>query len=61
MVHRDSVIDVVKEWPRKKWSGCFAETIRRENGLKPWANTTRLGEHEFPEGVLGNVVMAPFD
>ncbi|KAM0236491.1 hypothetical protein ACHAPO_005123 [Fusarium lateritium] len=36
------------------WSHCFASTIRKENGLKPWAHTTHLGESAFPEGVLAN-------
>jgi cyanamide hydratase len=39
---------------RETWSNCFAATIRKENGLKPWAHTTHLGESAFPEGVLAN-------
>ncbi|KXJ93651.1 hypothetical protein Micbo1qcDRAFT_193054 [Microdochium bolleyi] len=39
---------------QETWSGCFAATIRKENGLKPWAHTTHLGETAFPEGVLAN-------
>ena len=61
MVHRETIESVVEEWPRKGWSGCFAATIRRENGLKPWAHTTALGEDEFPDGVLGNKLMEPYD
>ncbi|MCJ1471376.1 hypothetical protein MMC13_000015 [Lambiella insularis] len=61
MVHEDTIEDVVAVWPRKGWSRCFADTIRAENGLKPWAHTTALGEEEFPEGVLGNKVMEPYD
>lgn len=52
---------MTKAYPRKSWSSCFAATIRRENGLKPWAHTTHLGEEDFPEGVEGNALMAPYD
>ena len=61
MVRSETIEDVVKEFPRKEWSRCFAETIRRENGLKPWAHTTALGEDDFPNGVLGNKVMEAYD
>jgi len=61
LVAWETVESVVGAWPRRGWSGCFAETIRRENGLKPWAHTTHLGEEDFPNGVLGNELMMPFD
>ncbi|MCJ1402211.1 hypothetical protein MMC11_005431 [Xylographa trunciseda] len=61
MVHEETIKDVVAKWPRKGWSKCFAETIRTENGLKPWAHTTALGEEDFPEGVLGNKLMKPYE
>ncbi|KAL6721713.1 hypothetical protein ACLMJK_000818 [Lecanora helva] len=61
LVHKKTIRDVVKHFPRKKWSSCFAATIRKENGLKPWAHTTALGEKEFPEGVENNKLMAEFD
>ncbi|KAI1654033.1 cyanamide hydratase [Daldinia decipiens] len=53
--------DVNKAYPRKGWSGCFSKTIREENGLKPWAHTTHLGEEDFPEGVKNNGLMKPYD
>ncbi|OTB02605.1 hypothetical protein M426DRAFT_74535 [Hypoxylon sp. CI-4A] len=53
--------DVNRVFPRLGWSGCFARTIREENGLKPWAHTTHLGEEEFPDGVQGNELMKPYD
>ncbi|KAI1445066.1 cyanamide hydratase [Annulohypoxylon stygium] len=53
--------DVNKAYPRKGWSGCFSKTIREENGLKPWAHTTHLGEEDFPEGVKNNELMKPYD
>ncbi len=61
LVHKETIEDVVKHYPRQKWSSCFAATIRKENGLKPWAHTTSLGEEEFPGGVEGNELMAPYD
>jgi cyanamide hydratase len=61
VVAKETIEDVVKAYPRKGWSGCFAKTVRRENGLKPWAHTTHLGEDDFPEGVEGNQLMAPWD
>ncbi|OTB18634.1 hypothetical protein K445DRAFT_54543 [Daldinia sp. EC12] len=53
--------DVNKAYPRKGWSDCFSKTIREENGLKPWAHTTHLGEEDFPEGVKNNELMKPYD
>ncbi|KAF2965174.1 hypothetical protein GQX73_g8393 [Xylaria multiplex] len=54
-------IEINKAFPRKGWSGCFSKTIREENGLKPWAHTTHLGEDDFPDGVKNNSLMADVD
>ncbi|KAL8802067.1 MAG: hypothetical protein Q9223_007075 [Gallowayella weberi] len=61
LVHVDTIADVTKCYPRNNWSSCFAATIRKENGLKPWAHTTALGEDDFPNGVLNNELMEPYD
>ena len=61
LVHKETIEDVVKRFPREKWSSCFAATIRKENGLKPWAHTTALGEEDFPGGVENNALMAAYD
>lgn len=61
LVHKDTIANVVEAFPRMKWSSCFAKTIRKENGLKPWAHTTHLGERDFPEGVEQNELMKPYD
>ena len=61
LVSKGTIESVVEKYPRMGWSGCFARTIRRENGLKPWAHTTHLGELEFPVGVEGNSLMTPYD
>lgn len=61
LVHEDTIKDVTACYPRNKWSSCFAATIRKENGLKPWAHTTTLGEDDFPNGVQNNKLMQPYD
>ena len=61
LIHEDTIKDVTKRWPRNNWSSCFAATIRKENGLKPWAHTTTLGEEDFPNGVQGNKLMQPYE
>jgi cyanamide hydratase len=50
---------VVKEYPRGAWSNCFADTVREELGLKPWAHSSAI--QDFAEVVEGNVLMAPWD
>ncbi|KAL9090063.1 MAG: hypothetical protein Q9159_002231 [Coniocarpon cinnabarinum] len=61
LVHEETIKSVVAAHPRLGWSKCFHDTIREENGLKPWAHTTALGEEDFPNGVLNNKLMAPYD
>ncbi|KAL8995321.1 MAG: hypothetical protein Q9169_004925 [Polycauliona sp. 2 TL-2023] len=61
MIHEDTIKDVTKHYPRNNWSTCFATTIRKENGMKPWAHTTTLGEEDFPNGVQNNEIMRPYD
>lgn len=59
MVHEGTVEAVVHEWPRMGWSGCFANTIREEIALKPWAHSTAIDG--FAEMVQGNKVMKKYD
>ncbi|KAA6416070.1 MAG: hypothetical protein FRX48_00789 [Lasallia pustulata] len=61
LVHEETIHVVTSEFPRQKWSSCFAATIREENKLKPWAHTTALGEEDFPNGVLNNRLMERYD
>ena len=61
LVHQETIRDVTSHFPRNKWSSCFAETINEEKSLKPWAHTTALGEEDFPNGVLNNKLMEPYD
>jgi len=61
LIHKGTIENVTSSFPRQKWSSCFAATIREENGLKPWAHTTALGEEDFPNGVMNNKLMEPYD
>lgn len=59
LVHRDVIEQVVKQFPRMKWSGCFASTIEAEISEKPWCHTTAIPG--FKEAVEGNEVMKPYE
>ncbi|KAF2188205.1 putative cyanamide hydratase [Zopfia rhizophila CBS 207.26] len=59
LIHKDTIESVTAAFPRKKWSSCFAATIREEAGLKPWCHTTAIDE--FAEGVENNKLMEPYD
>ena len=59
LVHEDTIKNVVAAYPRNKWTGCFAEVVRKECEIKPWANTTRI--EGFAEMVEANKVMEPYD
>ncbi|KAI9808326.1 MAG: hypothetical protein M1825_004783 [Sarcosagium campestre] len=61
LVHPDTIKAVTDQFPRNKWSSCFAATLKEEITLKPWAHTTALGEDDFPNGVLNNKLMQPYD
>ncbi|THW11096.1 cyanamide hydratase [Aureobasidium pullulans] len=59
-VHEDTIKDVVKNYPRRNWSGCFSKKIREEVEVKPWCHTTASTE-KFPHDVEHNELMAPYD
>jgi cyanamide hydratase len=61
LVNPQTIEDVCANYPRKQWSSCFAGVIRKENGLKPWAHSTTLGEEEFPAKIMGNKLMSPYE
>jgi len=58
-VSKETIENVTKEYPRLKWSGCFASTIREEIGEKPWSHTTVIDR--FAEQVEGNKLMEPYE
>jgi len=59
LIHEDTIKSVTAAFPRNKWSGCFASTIREEIGLKPWCHTTVI--EGFDEKVEGNKLMEPYE
>jgi len=59
LIHKETIESVTAAFPRKKWSSCFAATIREEVGLKPWSHTTAIDG--FAEGVEGNKLMEPYE
>jgi cyanamide hydratase len=63
LVHPRTIEDVVTKYPRNRWTGCFADVIKTEIRLKPWAHTTAMGpsEEAIVSGVLGNKLMAKYD
>lgn len=56
LLHRGSVDDVVAQWPRLGWSGCFSNTIAEEGERKPWCHTSVIGVENFKQMILGNKV-----
>jgi len=59
LVAKETIEAVVKKFPRKKWSRCFAGTLRDEVGRKPWAHTTHI--KDFEEMVEGNELMELYE
>ena len=59
LVHKDTIEAVVMRWPRKGWTGCFADVVRKEIATKPWSNSTRIVG--FADIVEENEVMRPYD
>lgn len=59
IIHGDTLKDVNKKFPRHKWLGCFADTIREEERLKPWCHSTVIPE--FDRKIEANELMKPFE
>ncbi|KAL1957348.1 hypothetical protein VTO42DRAFT_6137 [Malbranchea cinnamomea] len=59
LIHPETIKNVVAKYPRNGWSGCFANTIREEIGLKPWCHSTAI--ENFAELVENNELMKPYD
>ncbi|POR31509.1 Cyanamide hydratase [Tolypocladium paradoxum] len=59
ILHRDTREDVIGVFPREGWLGCFADTVRREIGLKPWCHTTHIPD--FASKIEGNALMRPYE
>jgi cyanamide hydratase len=59
LVHKETIESVVKAYPRNQWTSCFADTIRKELALKPWAHSSHI--EGFVEKVEANTLMEPYD
>ncbi|KAK5455085.1 hypothetical protein LTS15_005805 [Exophiala xenobiotica] len=63
LVNRQTIENVVREYPRPGWSSCFKSTVEREKSVKPYAMVSRIeGFEEMIEknGQKGSV-MGDFD
>lgn len=59
LIAKETIQSVTSAYPREGWTGCFADVVREECTLKPWANTTRI--EGFAEMVEANELMEPYD
>ncbi|KAL7808381.1 hypothetical protein V8C26DRAFT_296612 [Trichoderma gracile] len=59
IIHTDTLADVTKAFPRLQWLGCFADTIDREEALKPWCHSTHIPD--FSQVIRSNTFMQPYD
>jgi len=63
LVHQQTIDNVVSEYPRPEWSGCFKKTVEKEKSVKPYAMVSRIeGFEEMIEknGAEGGL-MAKYD
>lgn len=42
LVHPQTIENVVRQYPRPGWSGCFARTVQKEKSIKPYAMVSRI-------------------
>ncbi|KAI9150338.1 cyanamide hydratase [Paramyrothecium foliicola] len=59
IISKETGDDVNKEFPRLKWLSCFADTIRKEEHVKPWCHTTHIPH--FAEQVENNRLIKPYE
>ncbi|KAF9774233.1 hypothetical protein IL306_007803 [Fusarium sp. DS 682] len=59
IIHEKTREEVNKSFPCEGWLGCFAATIRKELGLKPWCHTTHIPK--FAEQVERNQLQKPHE
>lgn len=52
LVHGETIENVVKEYPRPGWSGCFQRTVDKEKSVKPYAMVSRI--EGFEEAISKN-------
>jgi cyanamide hydratase len=63
LVHPRTIEEISKKLPRNQWTGCFADVVKDEIKLKPWAHTTAMGPstEAIVSGILGNKTTAKYD
>lgn len=59
MVHRETIEEVVQQWPRTGWSGCFKGVLEREKEIKPWAMVSRI--EGFEDMIMNNETMKEWE
>ena len=59
LVNRETIEEVVKEWPRTGWSGCFKAVLGREKEIKPWAMVSRI--EGFEDMIMNNRTMKEWE
>ncbi|KAL2419736.1 hypothetical protein ABEF95_006370 [Exophiala dermatitidis] len=42
LIHPQTIDNVVREYPRPGWSGCFERTVKKEKSFKPYAMVSRI-------------------
>ena len=52
LVHNETIENVVREYPRPGWSGCFKATVEKEKSVKPYAMVSRI--EGFEEAIEKN-------
>lgn len=59
IIHKVTREDVIDRYPREGWLGCFADTVREEERLKPWCHTTHIPD--FDKKIEANELMKPYE
>lgn len=59
IIDQKTLADVNKAFPREGWLGCFADTVRKEERLKPWCHTTHIPN--FATQIEENELMKPYE
>jgi cyanamide hydratase len=69
LIHPELIRSVVSEYPRPRWSECFAGVLMEELKLKPWCHTSTFevpgykpgDPSHFATNVRGNDAMRPYE
>lgn len=59
LVAQGTIEDVVSEWPRTGWSGCFRSVVEQEKAIKPWAMVSRI--EGFEDMIMDNQTMKKWE